>query len=576
MANVVLGKIAITWKGVYNTGTTYYQQDVVSYGANTYICTATSTTGTFVTADWDTFAQGTLDITTTAGDMIYNDGTNLVRLPIGTSGQVLGINTTTNLPEWQSIPSRSSRHVAYLGAFKGITTNNQNTFVALTDGSLVTWGYGGVHAIPTGSDSANKTIPQIAAFPRGFPGVDTNKFFMRHDYGFFCLDQNGDMWSWGRVQNGITGNGTSKTAGAVSQYIPYNVMTNTAGDFYINSTKATSFSHSGGDADNCSVLVIGTDQKVYSWGYNAHGQLGLGDTTERHAPVMIPYFDTNNINIVKVDQGRDEVTTSAAISDTGVFYIWGDNSTYILGIGATTSDRLEPAPCNGGSLNGKTVTDCWMGAYMVYVKDSTGSLHFIGGDYYGSSGLGINTSSTVSYVNTPTLTWDTSTRATVTKMAVSNYNYPCAFVIDADGDLYFTGYSGYGSSGLGDNANKSTWTQVNFPDLAQGETIIDVKQRGTGSYNSTGALTSEGRLFTWGYNGYGQLGLGDTTNVNSPVEVPFNAGAITDWQWTGHAQYGKLVVLNDDGRVFNCGYGDNNDLAQEDAEEYYTLQPVRI
>jgi len=69
--------------------------------------------------------------------------------------------------------------------------------------------------------------------------------------------------------------------------------------------------------------------------------------------------------------------------------------------------------------------------------------------------------------------------------------------------------------------------------------------------------------------------------INIPINikingVPFNAGAITDWQWTGHAQYGKLVVLNDDGRVFNCGYGDYNDLAHEDAEEYYTLQPVRI
>jgi hypothetical protein len=124
MANVVLGKIAITWKGIYDSNTIYYSQDAVNYGANAYICTAANTTGTFVTTDWDLFAQGTSDVANTAGDMIYNDGTNLVRLPIGTNGQVLGISSVTGFPEWQSIPSRSSRHVAYLIEDKGMSINS--------------------------------------------------------------------------------------------------------------------------------------------------------------------------------------------------------------------------------------------------------------------------------------------------------------------------------------------------------------------------------------------------------------------------------------------------------------------
>ncbi len=36
----------------------------------------------------------------TLGDIVYFDGTNLVRLPIGTAGQVLTVNGAGDAPEW--------------------------------------------------------------------------------------------------------------------------------------------------------------------------------------------------------------------------------------------------------------------------------------------------------------------------------------------------------------------------------------------------------------------------------------------------------------------------------------------
>jgi alpha-tubulin suppressor-like RCC1 family protein len=41
------------------------------------------------------------------------------------------------------------------------------------------------------------------------------------------------------------------------------------------------------------------------------------------------------------------------------------------------------------------------------------------------------------------------------------------------------------------------------------------------------ALCANGNLYTWGYNGYGQLGLGDGTSRSSPVQI----GAFTDWAY---------------------------------------------
>ena len=50
--------------------------------------------------------------------------------------------------------------------------------------------------------------------------------------------------------------------------------------------------------------------------------------------------------------------------------------------------------------------------------------------------------------------------------------------------------------------------------LSTGDQIISFS---LGSGHST-ALTSSGRLFTWGYNYYGQLGNGTTTNKSTPTE----------------------------------------------------------
>ncbi len=37
-----------------------------------------------------------------AGDILYFDGTNIVRLPIGTIGHTLRVNAAGDAPEWQA------------------------------------------------------------------------------------------------------------------------------------------------------------------------------------------------------------------------------------------------------------------------------------------------------------------------------------------------------------------------------------------------------------------------------------------------------------------------------------------
>jgi len=71
----------------------------------------------------------------------------------------------------------------------------------------------------------------------------------------------------------------------------------------------------------------------------------------------------------------------------------------------------------------------------------------------------------------------------------------------------------YGQLGLGNILNKNTPTQVKG--LLEGKEVKSIK---VGNYHSI-ALTADGEIFSWGSNIRGQLGTGDTIHKNSPVKV---------------------------------------------------------
>ena len=79
-------------------------------------------------------------------------------------------------------------------------------------------------------------------------------------------------------------------------------------------------------------LALGESGHVYTWGWNAHGQLGLADTDDRHAPVRVPGLE----RVQSIAAGE---THAVALTAEG------------LSAGATTpvarSAAPEPAPSPG-------------------------------------------------------------------------------------------------------------------------------------------------------------------------------------------------------------------------------------
>jgi hypothetical protein len=80
-------------------------------------------------------------------------------------------------------------------------------------------------------------------------------------------------------------------------------------------------------------LALKTNGSLWVWGWNADGQLGLGDTTNRSSPIRLGL----DSNWQSVEGGSRH---SAAVKADGTVWIWGDNAYRQLGVPGP--DRTTP------------------------------------------------------------------------------------------------------------------------------------------------------------------------------------------------------------------------------------------
>ena len=123
-----------------------------------------------------------------------------------------------------------------------------------------------------------------------------------------------------------------------------------------------------------------------------------------------------------------------------------------------------------------------------------------------------------------------------------------SFAIKADGTLWAWGSNMNYALGLGDTVDRSV------PTLVNGDTdwVAVDSQGGNGS---TFALKDDGTLWAWGYNGYGELGLGDTDTRQTPAQVPGHTGWVAFATGTDH-----IVALKADGTVWTWGKNGDGQL----------------
>jgi alpha-tubulin suppressor-like RCC1 family protein len=301
-------------------------------------------------------------------------------------------------------------------------------------------------------------------------------------------------------------------------------------------------------------MAIKRDGTLWGWGYNSYGALGLGDTATRTSPVQVGALRDWAI----VSLGGDNPGFSMGIKTDGTLWaIGGSGKTGQLGTGTGYNGYYISSPVQVGALT--TWSKISAGAIgqqsgSVGAIKTDGTLWTWGDNTYGQLGQNhITNRSSPVQVGTQT-NWS----------SISSSGWSM-YAIKTDGTLWAWGYNGHGELGDGTTTNRSSPVQVGA--------LTNWSLVSAGSYlgYSACAIKTDGTLWSWGYNGLGQLGDGTTTSRSSPVQV----GTLTNWSKVAICgYYGSAIAIKTDGTLWAWGYNNYGQLGQNDTVD--RSSPVQV
>jgi len=285
--------------------------------------------------------------------------------------------------------------------------------------------------------------------------------------------------------------------------------------------------------------------ELYSWGSNGFGQLGLNNTTNYSSPKQVGSLTT----WLSLSAGR---YFSAAIKTDGTLWTWGRNDKGQLGLSNTTSYY---SPKQVGALT--TWATVKAGSTHCAAIKTNGTLWTWGMNFYGQ--LGLN-SATYSF-SSPQQVGALTTWATIASLANS------VLAVKTDGTLWSWGRNSLGQLGLGNTTNYSSPMQI-------GALTAWSSLGGQESEDSSASIKTNGTLWTWGSNDKGQLGqtLSTATNISSPVQV----GALTTWYKVigGGGGAGYMSSVKTDGTLWSWGGNDYGQLGIGNTTDYSSPKQV--
>ena len=312
---------------------------------------------------------------------------------------------------------------------------------------------------------------------------------------------NAFLYGWGGNGYGQLGNNTSVDT-----------------RFAVQTVMSSNFWNTVSDTIDGSTYAIKTDLSMWTFGYNAYGQLGDNTTALKSSPVQVTGSNTNWVN---VNGGLNHVI---GIKTDGSLWTWGRNSSGQLGVN-NTANRSSPTQVSYPQL--------WeianAGQTHTLGLAANNSLWAWGGNAYGELGISsTNSASTPVQVGTSTA-WKYITAG-----------FQNSYAVKTDGSLWGWGRNNLGQLGQINTTNLSSMVQI-----------------GTGNWISIAAggafmlgVKNDGTMWSVGDNNFGQLGVGSiSTSLSSITQVTVGS---TSWSSVS-AGYQFGVALQKNGTLWTFG-----------------------
>ena len=381
-----------------------------------------------------------------------------------------------------------------------ITVTDVNENSDPTFGTL--WAFGG---FPNGAYNS----PIQSAIGDNWKQASSSDYFGNH----YIVKDDGTLWDWGC--DGSLAMFTSCLEGS------------------LNTNPTQLFSDMGSDwkqvsSSGFATAAIKNDGTLWTWGNNLYGQLGDDSDIDRSSPVQTA---AGGSNWAQVSCSKWNI---AAVKTDGTLWIWGSNYTGVLANGETSmngdtgDDRSSPVQtiCGGNNWSQVSVGQCNGAAVKT-----DGTLWTWGFDL-GQLGIGGSPSSTsfTSPVQTSLGGTDWESVSVGGGNAQGSGQVTMA-AVKTDGTLWLWGSNFNGA--IGDNTadDRSEPTQEITSSTSWAQVIT--------SWTHTGAIKSDGSLWLWGDNGYGELGDGTNASKFSPVQTIMGG---TTWLQVSVGDYHTIAI----------------------------------
>ncbi|TYH51772.1 hypothetical protein ES332_D10G301600v1 [Gossypium tomentosum] len=220
-------------------------------------------------------------------------------------------------------------------------------------------------------------------------------------------------------------------------------------------------------------LALSDTGQVWGWGYGGEGQLGLGSRIRMvSSPHPVPCIEPSSL-------GKDRASALSRGSLSSERQSFRVPGSYVKGIAC-------------GGRHSAVITDA-------------GALLTFGWGLYGQCGQG-STDDELSPTCVSSLLG-----IRIESVAAGLWHTVC---VSTDGDVYAFGGNQFGQLGTGGDQAETLPRLLDAPSLEN----TNVKIVSCGARHSA-IITEDGKIFCWGWNKYGQLGLGDVIDRNIPSQV---------------------------------------------------------
>ena len=385
-----------------------------------------------------------------------------------------------------------------------------HTVVVTEDGNVFSWGAFGNGQLGIGEVSRDKCPYGYVDGPTKVHALDTSapRGVACGYYHTVIIDGLGDLWTCGTGEHGVHGHDHH-----FDQPMPLILQSIHGHDFR---QVACGGSHT---------IALTAQGHIYAWGLNAHGQLGVGDTITRRQPVLNSVCSGKNIRKIACGEAH-----SAFLSDRDVF-TFGDGTSGALGHGNSKSHLSPKAVIKLNDDSRLRDLDC--GPKFTVALSDLGQLYFWG-NMRSTSGRGSK-----NVFNMPRrfkgleaiygVSCGQHEVTALVRIPIApplEHKFKAGIFVEEAGSGLIEGYIGrvctWGKASdgkLGHGAGSSTQADLKTPFSIYGPLYhYSITTIGCGDDHSA-CITDDGRLFTWGSNKEGQLGLRDFKTRLQPVMV---------------------------------------------------------